>query len=137
MLCALKAGLLDQWAKDFPDPRQEQEISIKVILTGGLAAAFHGFFSQSGIPFALRSQTLLEELGYGIDVWEPGQGISRGGTQLPVAFTPDAVRKYVGQVRQAEKALEVSHDPHPEDPRVGYRFLKWYNQQVGPSLRNA
>ena len=42
--CALKGGLLDQWAKDFPDPRQEQEIRTQVILTGGLAAAFHGFF---------------------------------------------------------------------------------------------
>lgn len=137
VLCALKAGLLEEWVQTFPDPRQEQEISTKVLLTGGLAAAFHGFFSQTGVPLALRSQALLEELGYGVEVLEPGVGISRRGTQMPLAFTPDAVRKYLRQVRETEPPLNVADDPHPEDVRVGHSFLEWYNWGVGPSLRNG
>ena len=93
VLCALKGGLLEEWARSFPDPRQEQEISTQVLVTGGLAAAFHGFFSQSGVPLVLRSQTLLEELGYGVEVLEPGQGIRRRVPQMPLAFTPDAIWK--------------------------------------------
>jgi hypothetical protein len=135
VLCALREGRLATWSKEFPEPRKQEEIGREVFLTGGLAAAFHGFFSQSGIPFALRSHTLLGELGYSVEVLEPGAGITRRGTQHRLPFTPDAVRKWLDSLSQAEEPPEVSKDPHPEDCRKGQSLIRWYNQSVGPSFR--
>ncbi len=42
VLCSMKDGFLEEWLSHFPDPRQEKEISEKVILVGSLAAAFQG-----------------------------------------------------------------------------------------------
>jgi hypothetical protein len=137
VLCALREGRLQQWVEAFPEPRKQEEIGCKEFLTGGLAAAFHGFFSQSGIPFALRSHTLLGELGYSVEVLEPGAGISRRGTRHPLPFTPDAVRKWLDSLSQREVLGEVSQDPHPEDCRKGQSLIDWYNQQVGPSFREG
>lgn len=82
---------------------------------GSLAAAFQGFLSESGVPFALRSRTLLEELGYGVDVLERGNGITRRGTEQELAYTPDAIRKYLRQQREQEPPRDMSADEHPED----------------------
>ena len=45
LLFALQSGLLSKWAEAFPDPRQEPEIGMEVILPAHMAARFAGLYS--------------------------------------------------------------------------------------------
>lgn len=137
VLCAMVDDFWKDWVREFPDYRQEPEVSGEVLLVGGLSAGFRGFLSQSGVAFALRSRSVLEKLGYGVSVLEAGEGISRRGTQHPLAFSVDTVRKYleVHEIREP-KRIPPKGDEHPEDLQFGYDFVHWYNSWVGPSLRN-
>jgi hypothetical protein len=46
LLFAIESGLLQTWAKTFPDPRGEPEIGMEVILSAHLAARFAGLYSM-------------------------------------------------------------------------------------------
>lgn len=63
LLFAIQSGLLSKWAKAFPDPRQEPEISMEVILASHLAARFAGLYSMRKAGYVLRSATVLGALG--------------------------------------------------------------------------
>ncbi len=45
VLFAINSGLLKRWADAFPDPRQEAEIGMDVILAASVAARFAGLYS--------------------------------------------------------------------------------------------
>ena len=137
VLCAMAETFWKDWVREFPDYRQGAEVGKEVLLVGGISAAFRGFLSQSGVAFALRSRSVLEKLGYGVGVLEAGAGISRRGTQQPLAFSVDAVRKYL-EVQAAREPARIlpKGDSHPEDLQSGYDFVHWFNHGVGPSLRN-
>ena len=47
LLFAIQSGLLAKWAEAFPDPREEPEIGMAVILASHLAARFAGLYSAS------------------------------------------------------------------------------------------
>jgi len=42
MLAAIRSGLLDEWARAFPDPRFEPQIPLRVLLAAAVAGAFAG-----------------------------------------------------------------------------------------------
>jgi hypothetical protein len=63
LLFAIQSGLLAQWAEAFPDPRQEPEIGMEVLLTSHLAARFAGLYSMRKSGYVLRSAAVLGALG--------------------------------------------------------------------------
>src|SRR6516162_5243216 len=93
LLFAIESGLLTRWAESFPDPRQEPEISMEVILASHLAARFAGLYSMRKSGYVLRSASVLGALGYSIEVLEPKQGLSLGGTSDDKLISGDVLRK--------------------------------------------
>ena len=81
MIYGLRGGLMDKLSKSFPDPRREEEISTKVILTPSMAGHFQDMYAISQSPYALHSAMLLAALGLSVKVLSPGEGISRRGTK--------------------------------------------------------
>jgi hypothetical protein len=63
VLYALKSGLLAEVAAAFPDPHQDPEIPINVLLTASIAAAFQGEYALREAGCALHSPALLAQLG--------------------------------------------------------------------------
>jgi hypothetical protein len=45
LLFAIESGLLSRWAESFPDPRNEPEIEMQVILASQVAARFAKIYS--------------------------------------------------------------------------------------------
>src|SRR5881396_2268112 len=80
LLFAIESGLLQRWAKSFPDPRQAPEIGMEVIVASHLAARFAGLYSLRKSGYVLRSASVLGALGYSVEVLAPEQGLSRRGT---------------------------------------------------------
>jgi hypothetical protein len=68
LLCAIQSGLLSKWAEVFPDPRQEPEIGMEVLLASHLAARFAGLYSMRKAGYVLRSAAVLGALGYSVEV---------------------------------------------------------------------
>jgi hypothetical protein len=68
LLFAIQSGLLSKWAKAFPDPRQEPEVDMEVLLASHLAARFAGLYSMRKSGYVLRSAAVLGALGYSIEV---------------------------------------------------------------------
>jgi hypothetical protein len=68
LLFAIESGLLTNWATSFPDPRQEPEIGMEVILASHLAARFAGLYSMRKSGYVLRSASVLGALGYSVEV---------------------------------------------------------------------
>jgi len=77
LLFAIKSGLLQQWARSFPDPRRWSEISITVIIAASIAARFVGLYSLRKTGHVLRSARvfavprllvgkIFDEVGYGV-----------------------------------------------------------------------
>src|SRR2546425_13134344 len=64
LLFAIQSGLLSKWAEVFPDPRQEPEIGMEVLLVSQLAARFAGLYSMRKAGYVLRSAAVLGALGY-------------------------------------------------------------------------
>jgi hypothetical protein len=60
--CAIQSGRRSQWAAAFPDPRQEPEIGMEVILPAYLARD-GGLYSMRKAGYMLRSARLLGALG--------------------------------------------------------------------------
>src|SRR5439155_10878893 len=46
LLFAIASGLLQRWAKSFPDPRQAPEIGMEVSVASHLAARFAGLYAM-------------------------------------------------------------------------------------------
>ena len=59
LLFAIESGLLQSWAKSFPDPRQGPEIGMEVIVASHLAARFAGLYSMRKSGYVLRSASVL------------------------------------------------------------------------------
>lgn len=112
MICGLRGGLIDKLSKSFPDPRREEEITTKVILTASMAGHFQDMYAISQSPYALHSPTLLAELGLNVKVLSAGEGISRRGTKEEAPFSGDVIRKMLYEIAPGE-------------------LVEWYNKDVG------
>lgn len=108
----MRGGLIDKLTKGFPDPRREEEISTKLILTASMAGHFQDMYAISQSPYALHSPTLLSELGMNAKVLSAGEGISRRGSKEGAPFNGDTILKMVNRI-----------EPHD--------FIIWYNRDVG------
>jgi hypothetical protein len=93
LLCAIQSGLLAKWAEAFPDPRQEPEIGMEVLLASHLAARFAGLYSMRKSGYVRRSALVLGALGYSVEVLEPAQGLSLRGTSDDKLISGDVLRK--------------------------------------------
>jgi hypothetical protein len=129
LLYAIESGLLDELAATFPDPRTQQpEIPPRVILAAGVAGHFAGLYALSQLPYALHSPRLLAQLGVQVTVNEPGNGLSRKGTQTEGPFHGDVVRKLLDLI--AEQDQEAKRMP-------GQSLVDWYNHTVGEAYCRA
>jgi hypothetical protein len=93
LLFAIQSGLLAQWAEAFPDPRQEPEIGMEVMLASHLAARFAGLYAMRKAGDVLRSAAVLGALGSSVEVLEPAQGLSVRGTSDDKRISGDVLRK--------------------------------------------
>jgi len=119
MIYGLRGGLIDELSSSFPDPRREEEITTKQILTASIAGHFQDMYALRQSPYALHSPVLLAELGLNVKVLTEGDGISRRGTKEPAPFNGDVTRKMLNDV---------------EPPGL----IGWYNRVVGAAyLRQA
>jgi len=112
MIYGLRSGLIDELSKTFPDPRKEEEISTKLILSASIAGHFQDMYALSQSPYALHSPTLLAELGLNVKVLSAGEGVSRRGTEQNAPFNGDVIRKMLNSIK-------------PMD------LINWYNKNVG------
>jgi len=112
MIYGLRSGLIDELSETFPDPRKEEEISIKLILSASIAGHFQDMYALSQSPYALHSPILLAELGLNVKVLTEGEGVSRRGTRQNAPFNGDVIRKMLNKIR-------------PQD------LINWYNKNVG------
>ena len=119
MIYGLRGGLIDELSSSFPDPRREEEITTKQILSASIAGHFQDMYAISQSPYALHSPTLLAELGLNVKVLSEGGGISRRGTKEKAPFNGDSTRKMLNCVEPLE-------------------LIRWYNRIVGAAyLRQA
>ena len=127
LLYAIESGLLSSLAKSFPDPRTQQpEISPYILLGAGLVGHFAGLSALSQLPYALHSPKLLAALGMQVVVNEPGQGLSRKGTQSKgAAFHGDVARKMLKQIEKRDTKGTGAEGALP--PLPGQSLLDWYN----------
>jgi hypothetical protein len=129
LLYALKSGLLDRLAQSFPDPRKQQpEIPMRLLLAAGIVGHFAGLYALSQSAYALHSPRLLSELGVQVQVMQPGEGLSKKGTQQPVAFHADVLRKLLELLAWKDQQ---------EHLRPGQSLIDWFNTQVGTLLCEA
>ncbi len=112
MLYGLRSGLIDELSDTFPDPRNEEEISTKLILSASIAGHFADMYALSQSPYALHSPILLAELGLNVKVLSEGEGVSRRGTKQNAPFNGDVTRKML---------IKIS----PEE------LIRWYNKNIG------
>src|SRR6266567_9359129 len=62
-LFAIRSGLLSKWAAAFPDPRQEPEIGMEVLVAAHRAARFAGLYAMRKSDYVLRSAWGVGGLG--------------------------------------------------------------------------
>ena len=162
LLFAIESGLLQTWAKAFPDPRREPEIGMEVILPAHIAARFAGLYSMRKAGYVLRSARVLGALGYSVEVVEPECGLSLRGTSDDKLFSGDVVRKLLVQMEQQADLSQPARRPPPAPNvavkvrerasrravkqavdaaeaearahKVAEQLVSWYNQQVGVSM---
>src|SRR5215831_14495122 len=162
LLFAIESGLLQRWAKSFPDPRQEPEIGMEVIVASHLAARFAGLYSMRKSGYVLRSAAVLGALGYSVEVLEPAHGLSMRGTSDDKLISGDVLRKLLVQLEQQvdlneplrvppcapNQSVKVRHrasrrtvkgavdaaEAEARAQRVAAKLMAWYNDKVGPSL---
>jgi hypothetical protein len=162
LLFAIQSGLLSKWAEAFPDPRQEPEINMEVIVASHLAARFAGLYSIRKSGYVLRSASVLGALGYSVEVLEPAQGLSLRGTSDDKLLSGDVLRKLLVKLekqvdpneplcvppsepslavkvrqrasRRAVKGAVDVAEAEMRAQRAAAKLLAWYNDKVGPSL---
>src|SRR5215472_4868393 len=120
LLFAIESGLLQTWAKAFPDPRHEPEIGMEVILPAHMAARFAGLYSMRKAGYVLRSARVLGALGYSAEVIEPAQGLSLRGTSDDKLFSGDVVRKLLVQMEQ-QADMSQPAQRLPQEPSVAVK----------------
>ena len=125
VLYALRSGLLAECAATFPDPRLFAEIPMEVLLTASVAGAFQGEYAVRGSGCALHSPALLAELGLNVAWLEPGEGLSRRGTEEEAVYHSDVLRKLLAQIAKEDRAA---------GRLPGTSLLTWWNQSVGPTF---
>jgi hypothetical protein len=128
LLAAIKSGLLDEWARAFPDPRWAPQIPIRVLLAAAVAGAFAGEYALCATGPALHSPAVLAELGVNVAWLTPGQGLSQRGTQDQALFHSDTLRKLLQQIEAADRAA---------GQRPGQSLIDWFNESVGPAFLRA
>lgn len=101
LLFAIGSGLLEEWAKAFPDPRAWEEISFEVLLASQLTARFAAVYSQRKSGYVLRSARVLGALGYSVEVLEPGEGLSGRGTQDDKLYSARKLSRIMSNSRVA------------------------------------
>jgi len=74
LLAAIQSGLLDEWARAFPDPRLAPQIPVRVLLAAAVAGAFAGEYALCAAGPALHSPAVLAELGYNVAWLAPARG---------------------------------------------------------------
>src|SRR5438034_1418013 len=162
LLFAIQSGLLAKWAEAFPDPRDEPEIGMEVILPAHLAGRFAGLYSLRKTGYVLRSARVLGALGYSVEVVEPEHGLSVRGTSDDKLFSGDVVRKLLVKMeqqadlsqpvlipppgrrvavkvrkrasRRAAKQAVDEADAEARALQVAAQLVGWYNQHVGVSM---
>jgi hypothetical protein len=162
LLFAIQSGLLARWAEAFPDPREEPEIGMAVILASHLAARFAGLYSMRKSGYVLRSASVLGALGYSVEVLEPAQGLSLRGTSDDKLISGDVLRKLLVKLenqvdlnepirvpssepslavkvrqrasRRAVKGAVDVAEAERRAQRVAAKLMAWDNDTVGPSL---
>jgi hypothetical protein len=162
LLFAIESGLLARWAEAFPDPRQEPQVGVEVILASHLAARFAGLYSMRKSGYVLRSAPVLGALGYSVEVLEPQQGLSWRGTADDKLISGDVLRKLLVKLENQVDLQEPLRLPLPEPSlsvkvrqrasrravkgavdeveaearaqRVAVKLMDWYNDHVGPLL---
>jgi hypothetical protein len=162
LLFAIESGLSKKWAQAFPDPREEPEISMEVILPAHMAGRFAGLYSLRKTGYVLRSARVLGALGYSVEVIEPAQGLSLRGTADDKLFSGDVVRKLLVKMEQqadlsqpapgpakepsvrvkvrqraSRRAVKQAVDETEAEARalkVAEQLVGWYNQHVGRSM---
>jgi hypothetical protein len=162
LLFAIESSLLTNWSESFPDPRQEPEIGMEVVLASHLAARFAGLYSMRKSGYMLRSASVLGALGYSVEVLEPEQGLSLRGTSDDKLISGDVLRKLLVKMekqvdpesplhlpaqepnvlvkvrqrasRRAVKGVVDAVEAEARAQRVAAKLLAWYNAHVGPSL---
>ncbi len=74
-----------------------------MIIATEVAARFASVYSQRKSSYVLRSARVLGALGYSIEVFEPGEGISGRGTTEESLYSEDVLRKLLGKLEQEAK----------------------------------
>lgn len=120
LLFAIQSGLLAKWAEAFPDPRDEPEIGMEVIVPAHLAGRFAGLYSLRKTGYVLRSARVLGALGYSVEVVEPAHGLSVRGTSDDKLFSGDVVRKLLVKMEQQADLSQPALMAPPE-PRVAVK----------------
>jgi len=162
LLFAIQSGLLSKWAEAFPDPRQEPEITMEVIVASHLAARFAGLYSMRKSGYVLRSASVVGALGYSVEVLEPAQGLSLRGTSDDKLISGEVLRKLVVKLenqvdpnaplclppyepnlavkvrkraaRRAVKGAVAMAEAERRAQPVAAKLAAWDNAKVGPSL---
>jgi hypothetical protein len=162
LLFALHSGLRSKWAAAFPDPREEPEIGMEVILAAHLAARFAGRYARRKSGYVLRSAAVRGALGYSVDVLEPDQGVSLRGPSDDKLLSGDVLRKLLVKLanpvdlkapvrlplvepsqpvkvrqrasRRAGKGAVKQGEVEARAQRTATQLLDWYNDHVGPAL---
>jgi DDE family transposase len=128
LLAAIKSGLLDEWARAFPDPRFAPQIPVRALLAAAVAGAFAGEYALCATGPALHSPAVLAELGFNVAWLAPGAGLSQRGTQDKALFQSDTLRKLLQQIEVADRAA---------GQRPGQSLVDWFNESVGPAFLRA
>ena len=120
VLFALHSGLLSKWSEAFPDPREEPERGLAVILPAPLAGRLAGRYSRRKTGYVLRSAQGLGALGDSVAVVEPAHGLSLRGPAEDKLFSGDVVRTLL--VKLEERADLSPPAPRvPTEPRVAVK----------------
>jgi hypothetical protein len=162
LVFAIDSGLSKKWAEAFPDPREEPEIGMEVILPAHLAGRFAGLYSLRKTGYVLRSARVFGALGYSVEVVEPAHGLSLRGTADDKLFSGDVVRKLLVKMEQevdlsqlvaspakepsvvvkvrtraSRRAVKQAVDEAEAEARalqVAEQLVEWYHQHVGVSM---
>jgi hypothetical protein len=160
LLFAIESGLLKRWAESFPDPRNEPEIEMRVIIASQMAARFAKIYSLRKSGYVLRSAQVLGALGYSPKVLEANEGLSRRGTSDDQLLSGDTLRKLLvkmerevdpqsplelppvkpsagAKARQRRSRRAVKSDMEVAEARgqrVAAKLLSWYNDEVAASM---
>ena len=162
LLFAIESGLLKRWAASFPEPRNEPEIEMQVIIASQVAARFAKIYSLRQSGYVLRSAQVLGALGYSPKVLEAHEGLSRRGTSDDQLLSGDTLRKLLvkmeGEVdpesplelppvkpsagakarqrrsRRSVKSNMEEAEAEARGQRVAAQLLSWYNDEVATSM---